>query len=103
MGRGKRGDDVVVVRELVEGPLPAVAFVLDQRLEHRDGSGLAFFGTKGDVAKKWRDAREVRGFGEEAADLGVGIFTGLQAAEEFEDERRVVEERGVGLFRGACA
>ena len=43
------------------------------------------------------------GFGEEAADLGVGIFAGLQAAEEFEDELRVVEDRGVGLFCGADA
>ena len=42
-------------------------------------------------------------FGEEAADFGVGIFAGLQAAEELEDELRVVEDRGVGLFRRAGA
>ena len=100
---GKDGDVVVVVREFVEGPLPAVAFVLDEALQHGEGGGLAAFGTKRYVAKEWRDAWEVCGFGEEAADLGVGIFAGLQAAEEFEDELGVVEDRGVGLLRGAGA
>ena len=56
-----------------------------------------------DVAEEWGDAGEVGGFGEEAADLGVGIFAGLEAAEELEDELRVVEDRGVGLFGGAGA
>ncbi len=100
---GERGDGVVVMRELVEGPLPAVAFVFDQALQHGDSGRLAVFGTEGDVAQEWGDAREVCGFGEEAADLRVGIFAGLQTAEEFEDELRVVEDRRVGLFRGAGA
>ena len=39
-----------------------------------------------DVAEKGGDAGEVGDFGEEAADFGVGIFAGLEAAEEFEDE-----------------
>ena len=45
----------------------------------------------------------MRDFGEEAADLGVGVFAGLEAAEEFEDEFLVVEDGGVGLLGGAGA
>src|SRR5258708_4866235 len=86
---GKGGDGVVVMRELVEGPLPAVAFVLDQALQHGEGGGLAVFGTEGDVAEEWRDARGVCGFGEEASDLGLGILAGSEPAEELKDERRV--------------
>jgi hypothetical protein len=41
--------------------------------------------------------------GEEAADLGVGIFAGLEAAEEFEDELLIVEDRSVGLLGRAGA
>ncbi len=65
--------------------------------------GSASFGLERDVAEEWGDAGEVCGFGEEAADLGVGIFAGLETAEEFEDELRVVEDRGVGLLGGAGA
>ena len=68
----------VEVREFVEGPLPAVAFVFDEGLQHGEGGGLVVFGSEGDVAEEWRDAWEVRGFGEEAADLGVGIFAGCR-------------------------
>src|SRR5271156_3549884 len=39
--RGKRRDAVVVVRELVEGPLPAVPFVFHQPLQHGDCNELA--------------------------------------------------------------
>ncbi len=39
--------------------------------------------------------------GEEAADLGVGIFAGLETAEELQDEAIVVEDGGVGLLGGA--
>ena len=101
--RGESGDGVVVARELVEGPLPAVAFVFDETLQHGDGGGFAVFGTERDVAEEGRDAGEVCGFGEEAADFGVGIFSGLEAAEELQDELGVVEDRCVGLFCGAGA
>ena len=35
------GDAVVVAGEFVEGPLPAVAFVFDEALQHGEGGGLA--------------------------------------------------------------
>ena len=39
--RWKRGNVVVVVGEFVKGPLPSIAFVLDQTLQHREGYRFA--------------------------------------------------------------
>ena len=102
--RGTGGGAFVVAGEFVEGPLPAVAFVFDEALEHGDGDGFGAFCGEADVAEEGRDAGEVRDLGEEAADLGVGIFAGLEAAKELHDELGVVEDRGVGLLgrAGAC-
>jgi len=40
----------------------------------------------------------VRGFSQETADLGVGIFARLQTPEELHDEFGVIQDRGVGLL-----
>ena len=115
-GWGGRGA-LVVAGEFVEGELPAVAFIFDEALKHGEGGGFgagrtlaadaALAGGSGagtrDVAEEWGDAGELGDFGEEAPDFSVGIFAGLKAAEEFEDEVLAVEDGGVGLFGGAGA
>ena len=107
--RGGAGDaGFVEAGELVEGEGPAVAFVFDEALEHGEGGlfvvgGLVAVAAAADVAEERRDAGEVGDFGEEAADLGVGVFAGLEAAEELEDQFLIVEDGGVGLLGGAGA
>src|ERR1700691_5018699 len=46
----------------------------------------------------------MRGFCEEATYFGIGILSGLKAAEEFHDELGAVENGGIGLLgrAGAC-
>ena len=102
-GQWGGGDGLVVAGEFVEGELPAVALVFDEALEHGEGGlfggwGAIPFPAAADFAEEWGDAGEVGDFGEEAADFGVGVFAGLEAAEEFEDEFLVVEDGGVGLL-----
>jgi hypothetical protein len=59
--------------------LPAVAFVFYERLQDGERGGFV----ADDFAEEWGDAGKVGDFGEEAADFGVRVFTGLNAAEEF--------------------
>src|ERR1039458_9078211 len=120
--RHRGGDDVLVVAgEFVEGELPAIALVFNEALKHGEGGPLgnggaialpaavdaALAGGPGegtrDLAEEGGDAGEAGDFGEEAADFRVGVFSGLEAAEEFEDELLAVEDGGVGLLGRAGA
>ena len=101
--RGAGGRGFVKEGEFVECPLPSVTLVGDEALEHGGGGALAGGGDGGDLAEEGSNTREVRDFGEEATDLDVGIFAGLEAAEKFEDDLRTVKDVGVGLLGGADA
>ena len=68
--------------------MPAVAFVFYESLQDGEGGGAV----ADDFSEEWSDAGEVGDFGEEAANFGVRVFAGLDAAEEFEDEFGVVED-----------
>ena len=89
--------------KVIEEPPPAVSLILHEALEH-GGCGLPALGRgDGDFSQKRRDAREPRDFRKEAADFHVRIFARLQAAEKFQNELLAVDDRGIGLFRGADA
>jgi hypothetical protein len=85
--------------QLLAKPLPAVALVRHQALEHGDGSFLPAGRGGGDLPEEGWNAREVGDFGEETADFDVGILARLQASEELQNKRFAIKDRGVGLLR----
>ena len=89
--------------ELIEEPLPAVALVGHQALEHGDRGPFPSGGSDGDVAEKGRDAGKAGDLGEETADLDVGVFARLKAPEQLQDEFLAIKDGGVGLFGRADA
>src|SRR5665213_1029504 len=96
---GEGRDGLKVNGKLIDEPLPSITFIRNQPLQHGNGSFLATVGSNRDLAEEGRNAREVGDLGEEAANLDIGIFTGLQAAEELHDELVSVEDRRIRLLR----
>src|SRR5947199_170537 len=80
------GDAVLVeASEFVEGPLPTVALVFDEALKHSYRGGLGVLADEPNVPEEGSDAGEVGDFCEETAYFGIGVFAGLEAAEELHD------------------
>ena len=100
-GRLHRGGALVVTVELVQRPLPAVAFVLHEALEQHKGGGFVALATHLDGSAEGRSVGEAGGFREEAADFHVGILSGLLTPKQLQDEPIAEDGRGVALFRGA--
>src|SRR5271154_84872 len=85
--------------QVILDPLPAVALVFDQTLQHGDGGRFATLPAERDVAQKRSDPGEVGGLGQEAADLSVWILAGLETSKELQDEFVAIKNRCVGLLR----
>ena len=75
----------------------------DQPLEHGDRSLLPVRRSNGDLTHEGRNSREAGDFGQETADFDVGVFTRLKASEELQNQLFAINNRSVGLLRGANA
>jgi len=81
--------------------LPAVALVGNQALEHGDRGFLSAVRRERDFAEERGYAREVGDLGKEAADFYIGVFRPAEAPEKLQDQFVAINDRCVGLFRGA--
>ena len=70
-------------------------------MKHRNRGLFSTGGRDGDFAEEWRDVGEMSDFSEEAANLHIRIFSRLQTPEELEYELPAIQDRCIGLFRGA--
>ena len=89
--RRRPGDSAEEAWELIQEPLPSVTLVHDEALQHTDGRALASFRADGNISQEGGNAREARDLSEEAADFYIGILSGLQPTEQFQDEFSPVE------------
>ena len=83
---GKSGERFEEFSETIEEPLPTVAFIGDEALQHRGGCLFLAGGNDGDFTEERGDARESSNFGEESANFDIGVFAGLHAAENLQYE-----------------
>ena len=98
---------LVVPGEQLQHVLPAIALVFDQTLERGQRRLLRQRRVRGaaaaNVSEEGGDARVVGDLGKEAADLSVGVFSGLDSAEELQNQFAAKEDGGVGLLGRAGA
>ncbi len=99
-GKLQRRGGFEVAIEFFDCPFPAVALVLHQALQHGKrgyfgaiGGRFQFKGTG-----EGRNVVKLCFFGEVSPDFDIGIDSGLEAAEEFQNEAIAENDRSVALL-----
>ena len=102
-GNGKRCRGFEVAVKLFDGPFPAVAFIGDQALQHRQDRRLGILRGRLEFDRTGEGRNPIEGcfLGEMSPDLGIRIHSRLQAAEQLQYEAVTVDNRRIALF--CCA
>src|SRR5579862_212394 len=95
----ERRASLEIMVQLFERPLPSVAFICHQTLQHCQryrrcvSIGLVF-----DQTGKWRNTIKSSFLRQEAADLTIRIGAGLKPPKEFENESIAIQDRRITLL-----
>src|SRR5579862_4262880 len=96
---GRGGAIFVIAIEFFDGPLPAIALIQGQTLQHCERRSLAVFRFILDGARKRRNPIEPDLLREISANFTIGIDADILPAKKLQDEAVTEENRGITLLR----
>src|SRR5579863_8738128 len=96
---GGGGAIFVIAIEFFDGPLPAIALIQNQTLQHCERRSLTVFRLILDGARKRRNPIEAGLLREISANFTIGIDADILPAKKLHDEAVTEENRGITLLR----